>query len=78
MGTEEQHGGLAVVVFPFDPGQCAKPLPCKAFCQQWQEVGNSCSPRELVVGRVQESFDGFDPEHVAELRLQAGGGGLEC
>ena len=78
VGAQEQHGGFAVVVLAFDPGQRVEPLAGEPFGQQRQEVGHGRAAGELVVGRVQEPFDGLDAEHAVELALQSGRGGLEC
>jgi len=52
-------------------------LAGKAFGQQWEEVRDRGAGGELVVGGVQEPFDGFHSEHIGELVLQPGCGGLE-
>ena len=77
MGAQKQHDRFAVAGFAFHFGQCAKPLAGKAFGQQWEEVRDRGAGGELVVGGVQEPFDGFHSEHIGELVLQPGCGGLE-
>ncbi len=77
MGAQEQHGGFAGVGFALDFGQGLQALAGEAFGQQRQEVHHGCASGELVVGGVQESFDGLDTEGAFELTLQPSGGGLQ-
>ena len=78
VGAQEQHGGFAVGDLAFDAGQGVEALAGEAFGQQGQEVGHGRAAGELVVGRVQEAFDGLDSEHAVEFTFQSGRGGLEC
>ena len=71
VGAQEQHGGLGVGDLAFDPGQGGEALAGPAFGQQRQEVGNGGPAGELVVGGVQEPFDGLDAEVLAELVVQS-------
>ena len=67
VGAQEQHGGLGVGDLALDTGQGGQSLVCPAFGEQRKEVGNGCPTGELVVGGVQEPFDGLDAEVLAEL-----------
>ena len=75
VGAQEQHGGLGVGDLALDAGQGGEALACPAFGQQREEVGNGGTSGELVVGGVQEPFDGLDAEVLAELVVESGGGG---
>ena len=70
VGAQEQHGGLGVGDLAFDSCQGGESLACPAFGQQREEVGNGCPAGELVVGGVQEPFDGLDAEVLAEFGVQ--------
>ena len=77
MSAEEQHGGFGVGDLALHAGQGVQTLTGEAFGQQRQEVGDGGAAGELVVGGVQEPFDGFDPEGAAELDSQPGRGGAQ-
>ena len=78
MRAQEQHGGLGVGDLALDSCQGGEALARPAFGQQRKEVGNGCPTGELVVGGVQEPFDGLGAEVLAELGVQPGRGGPEC
>ena len=71
MGAQEQHGGLGVGDLAFHSRQGGEALACPPFGEQRKEVGNGCTTGELVVGRVQETFDGLDAEVLAEVVVQS-------
>lgn len=77
MSAQEQDGGFAVDDLAFHAGQGVQALAGESLGQQRQEVGNGCPAGELVIGRVQEPFDGLHPEGVLELGPQPGRRGLE-
>jgi hypothetical protein len=77
VGAKEQHRGFGVGDLAFHPGQGGESLAGEAFGQQRQEVGDGGAAGGLVVGGVQEPFDGLYPEGAVELVLQPGGGGSQ-
>ena len=58
----------------FDLGQGVEALPGEAFGEEGQEVGDGGMAGELVVGGVQEPFDGFGVERAVEVASEPGGG----
>ena len=78
MGAQEQHDRRRGVAL--DPGQRGEALAGEPFGQQRQEVEHDRASGELVVGGVQEPFDGLGAEHAVELALQVGrrGGRASC
>jgi hypothetical protein len=52
-------------------------LSGESFCHEWEELGDRGLLCKLVVGGVQESFDGFGSEGAGELIGEPGGCGAE-
>ena len=65
MGAEKQHGGFAIADLAFDPCQRMQALAGEPLGEQRQEVGNAGAAGKLVVGGVQEPFDGLSVPNVA-------------
>ena len=75
--AQEQHGRPPVVGSALDLGQGVEALSREAFGEEGQEVGDGGMAGELVVGGVQEPFDGFGVERAVEVAFEPGGGSLE-
>ena len=69
--------GLPSVVLPSTLARAREALAGEPFGQQRQEVGDGGAAGELVVGGVQEPFDGLGAEDAVELVAQPGRGGLQ-